>query len=410
LGGSIPADLAAAATTITVPHRASLFLVGTGAEAIAASFIVQGSLSLMMLSVTGSLSVGSGGDVHIASCGGTLSSVSVIGGSLTIDAMSPIAMSGTVSLSTSAHLSLRGRQQFSNALLTVNSGCVMDITGCSGTLSSTTVGGSLTVTQTIFSGTSSTTAISVAAGGSLTVTQTTFTGTGSSTAILVAAGGNLTVSASQLVDSTGHHTQPFPCDGTLAHGCAGAHVGAVMVRGAMVITTAAPLVCEAASGRCVADQCVADAGWCGASVNTCVSPGTCRCAAGWQGARCGTCAPGHSGPTCQLGGCPPGATASGTYCSDLAGYCQGPGGSSDYVNGKGKPYVASRPACRAFCDAAPACVGYSYRASDGDCNVYGPGLDTDLARGWYALTHPATTIGGASGNSVWVCAAVAGRN
>ena len=34
--------------------------------------------------------------------------------------------------------------------------------------------------------------------------------------------GSLTVSASQLVDSTGHHTQPFPCDGTLAHGCAGA--------------------------------------------------------------------------------------------------------------------------------------------------------------------------------------------
>eukprot|EP01047_Picozoa_sp_COSAG01_P093828 COSAG01_NODE_24872_length_763_cov_1.618976_1_plen_153_part_10 len=51
LRGSVPADLAAAATTITVPPRASLFLVGTGAEAIAATFIVRGALSLASLSV-----------------------------------------------------------------------------------------------------------------------------------------------------------------------------------------------------------------------------------------------------------------------------------------------------------------------------------------------------------------------
>jgi hypothetical protein len=68
-------------------------------------------------------------------------------------------------------------------------------------------------------------------GYNVMVTQTTFTGTGSTTAISAAAGGSLTVSASKLVDSTGHHTLLFPCDGTLTHGCTGAHAGAVVVSG-----------------------------------------------------------------------------------------------------------------------------------------------------------------------------------
>jgi hypothetical protein len=87
----------------------------------------------------------------------------------------------------------------------------------------------------------------------------------------------------------------------------------------------------------------------------------------------------------------------------------GPGGRGDDVNGKRKSGV-TRDACQAFCDAAPACVGYTYGASDEFCAVYGPGLDTDLGGGWRALTHPATTIAGASGVSGYVCAAVAGRH
>jgi hypothetical protein len=101
------------------------------------------------------------------------------------------------------------------------------------------------------------------------------------------------------------------------------------------------------------------------------------------------------------------------YCSDLVGVCRGPGGSGDYVNGKYKGGVASRADCQAFCDAAPACVGYTYWASDRYCIVNGPGLDTDLAGGWdvwIADPYPTTTIGGASGDSGVVCAAVAGRN
>jgi hypothetical protein len=121
--------------------------------------------------------------------------------------------------------------------------------------------------------------------------------------------------------------------------------------------------------------------------------------------------------------CPAGATAApgARYCSDLVGACLGPGGSSviingsDWVNGKVKSGV-SRSACQAGCDAAPACVGYDYYASYERCYVYGPGLDTDLAGGWFAFTNPTTTIASADGNSIYVdyretiCVAVAGRN
>jgi hypothetical protein len=98
------------------------------------------------------------------------------------------------------------------------------------------------------------------------------------------------------------------------------------------------------------------------------------------------------------------------YCSDLVGVCVGPGGDYMYVNAKYKTDVASRVDCQAGCDAAPACVGYAYDASNGFCYVYGPGLDTDLAGGWFAYSNPTATIGGADGGSLYVCAAVAGRN
>jgi hypothetical protein len=251
----------------------------------------------------------------------------------------------------------------------------------------------------------------VGAAAMATVTQTTFRSTaGSITAVSVVAGGTLTVSASQLVRADGH-TDPFPCDGTLPR-CAGAHAGPVEVGGPTAVTMAAPLVCDAASGRCLADLCVANHVSCGASVNTCVpTTGTCRCAALWSGARC------------DIGHCPAGATQaspSDRYCSDLVGECVGPGGVS--VNAKYRiAFVDGYPsrvraACRAICDAASTCVGYAYNdgARDDDdygtCRVYGPGLDTDLARGWSALTYPTTTIAGASSNLDIVCAAVAGRN
>jgi hypothetical protein len=107
------------------------------------------------------------------------------------------------------------------------------------------------------------------------------------------------------------------------------------------------------------------------------------------------------------------------YCSDLVGFCLGPGGRS--VNGK--TGFATRAACQAQCNAAaPACVGYAYWASTEYCEVLGPGLDTNLAGGWEAATHPTTTIDSGDARaerssrcvqkpcSGVVCAAVAGRN
>jgi hypothetical protein len=177
-----------------------------------------------------------------------------------------------------------------------------------------------------------------------------------------------------------------------------------------------------AQGLLTAPTCSCVSGWTGAHCEAPPDPcrypapvscgahgscqgGNCSCVAGWGGARCEVAAAPLS--------CPAGATAApgARYCSDLVGWCKGPAGRSDNVNAKGKLGVASRDACRAGCDAAPACVGYTYLASNGRCWVYGPGLDTDLGGGWIAATWPATTIGGAdSGVPGAVCAAVAGRN
>eukprot|EP01047_Picozoa_sp_COSAG01_P056072 COSAG01_NODE_6315_length_3741_cov_10.035969_2_plen_710_part_00 len=262
-GSSIPADLAAAAATITVPRRASLFLVGTNAEAIAASFSVQGVLSLTALSIRGS---------------------------------------------------------------------------------------------------------------------------GSRHAISVAAGGSLTVSASHLVDSAaGDRTQPFPCNGTLATGCAGPHAAAVTI-GSVFIYTANPLVCDAESGRC--------------SVS-------------WSGR-----------------GCPAGATAvaGAKYCSAMQGFCTGPGTHRepagnwivDHVNNiQDRSLATTRAACEHYCDTVAACVGYAYLPQPGRrlCWLFGPGVEHLLPFDGFANAYTTTTIGGSKVGQVSmapgplaICVAVAGRN
>jgi hypothetical protein len=177
-------------------------------------------------------------------------------------------------------------------------------------------------------------------------------------------------SSSQLMDSAEERMNPFPCDGTLATGCAGPHVGMVTVSGPVIIDTTGPLVCDAASGEC-------------------------------------------RGKTCPAA--PLGFTTFARYCPELVGVCRGlhdDGHGSDRVNGKRQRGVATRADCQAFCDATMACVGYTYFARTGTtaCNLYGPGLDHDLGGSWTASTNPTTTIGGADGYSGYVCVAVAGRN
>jgi hypothetical protein len=126
-------------------------------------------------------------------------------------------------------------------------------------------------------------------------------------------------------------------------------------------------------------------------------------------------------PEPQVVHCPAGSTplAGSTYCSDLVGECRGPGESRecrgpgvghDPVNCRFKSYVGTRADCQAECNAAPACVGYNYRASNEDCHLFGPGLDRDLGGGWSADTHTTTTIGAVNSDSRFVCVVVAGRN
>jgi hypothetical protein len=211
----------------------------------------------------------------------------------------------------------------------------------------------------------------------------------------------------------------------------------------------APVSCGYPHGRCQGGSCSCIAGWTGSHCESemgdlqcagvsCGGHGTCHagacaCTTGWSGAHCEACANGHSGPTCQLGGCPAGATAGAKYCSDLVGACGGPGYPREILVGKYKHNV-TRSACQAACDAAPACTGYSYDNVSGAlmeylfdfvynvsaCSVYGPGLDTDLAFGWTPLTGGTTTIIGgtytnilqvdANGHPSTICAAVVGRN
>jgi hypothetical protein len=118
----------------------------------------------------------------------------------------------------------------------------------------------------------------------------------------------------------------------------------------------------------------------------------------------------------------------------MIGVCGGAprDGSSNAVQGKARDHVATRVACQAFCDAALACVGYSYSAHDRRCYVHGRGVNI-LARnnpgdGWDQIDgndntivgiatlapHSANYGGGADTPcGLWwhyVCVAVAGRN
>eukprot|EP01047_Picozoa_sp_COSAG01_P012648 COSAG01_NODE_575_length_15274_cov_83.942603_5_plen_417_part_00 len=319
---------------------------------------------------------------------------------------------------------------------------------------SVAAGGTLTVAQTTITidtmnGTG--TAISVAAGATTTVTQATFRsattrGNMTAVAVAVAAGGHLTVAGSQLVRANGG-VDPLPCDGTAMNGCVAARAGPVSVNGPDQITTAHPMVCDASSGRCVADLCAAEPRRCRPS-GTCVSPaGTCTCMHGWVGPQCDNCNSGFSGPTCQLHGCPAGAapaTPGSRFCGRLIGTCLNFVGSQCVaannfcrvsVNQKYRIHFATESACAAACDAEPACVGYAYREHmqmqgrypsyvQGGCWVYGPGIDvghlnawsysapaTEMAQRWEGRHYPTTTIGGSDGfDTTSVCVAVVGRN
>ena len=99
--------------------------------------------------------------------------------------------------------------------------------------------------------------LTIGAGGEATVMDATFRGTaGDMTAVAVAEGASLTVGGSRLVGADGGTDgDTFPCDGTLPN-CASEHDGSVVVPGMAAVTLASPLVCDMATGECLADVCL----------------------------------------------------------------------------------------------------------------------------------------------------------
>jgi hypothetical protein len=56
-----------------------------------------------------------------------------------------------------------------------------------------------------------------------------------------------------------------------------------------------------------------------------------------------------------------------------------------------------------MCDSLAYCVGYSYKISDGWCDIYGPGVQNGLSHPWQASAHSTTAIGGSDGRAGTVC-------
>ena len=103
---------------------------------------------------------------------------------------------------------------------------------------------------------------------------------GNITVATVAEGGSLTIGGSRLdprlVGADGRAI-PFPCDGTLPR-CSAPHTGPVPVEGPAAVTLASPLVCDAGTGECLSDLCVARFGAPCANGGRCeYDTGTCSC-------------------------------------------------------------------------------------------------------------------------------------
>ena len=210
------------------------------------------------------------------------------------------------------------------------------------------VGSSLTFAASV-----STAGLTVQSGGAVSVSSTTFATEGDAAALMVRVddGGQFTVQGSMLLRADGT-SDPFPCDGTLPD-CAGEHAGSVVVDGPAVITLASPLVCDAATGECLSDLCLANGLACVNGACALHGSPTCVCIGGpagngrWTGPTCevtpiqccstwcpqngkGECAwRGFSGAQAGDGvGCT--AAACGHCCNNFRGYanycttCQGP--------------------------------------------------------------------------------------
>ena len=190
-----------------------------------------------------------------------LQRVEMVGGSLTFVGVVSVMGSSLVEVvftgSSGSALSLSGGT-ITGSTIAMTSGGVMVDTGCVLADSPIDVGGAdgvVTITGAELQSDRSSVPLTVNAGGTATVTATTFRSTaGDITAVSVSEGGSLTVGGSRLVGMDGS-ADPLPCNGVLPE-CAGEHDGSVVVEGMAAATLASPLVCDVATGECLADVCL----------------------------------------------------------------------------------------------------------------------------------------------------------
>lgn len=137
---------------------------------------------------------------------------------------------------------------------------------------------------------------------------------------------------------------------------------------------------------------------------------------------CGTARRASSGSCLQclmsksmFAGCSSVPGAFDSFCSGEAvhhyentelGFCEGPGGTGDSVNGKRRNGILDQEHCQSFCDEQRACTGYSYGPSEGWCDVFGPGIDATAVAPWTGHPHATTTIAGANGDAAMLCVIV----
>jgi hypothetical protein len=136
------------------------------------SFTVQqrGSLTLQSVAVSSGLSVTNGGSAVLMACGGQLTSLTVMDSSFSMDAASSTTLGGSISLSNAGSVTLEDTTFAEGTELTVGGGTSLSLLSCGEQL------GSLSVTDSSFSASSTTLggSISLSNAGSVTLEDTTF--------------------------------------------------------------------------------------------------------------------------------------------------------------------------------------------------------------------------------------------
>ena len=164
-------------------------------------------------------------------------------------------------------------------------------------------------------------------------------------------------------------------------------------------------------GSCAGGSCVCTAGFSGATCTT--APDLCEHP---QHITCGShgscssgvcfCTSGYTGQHCEV------APEQVSYLLVGTGYCRGPEGNCQHVNGRVHLEAGgAESGCAATCtDTGAACGGYAFHTTSYYCYIYGPGLDDGLPTAdapfttqWEGSSFSNSQIGSTNSESGIVC-------